>query len=52
MSGLRDARDFCATCGRKLTEDERVDCGGDCVFCLAAAGDPDAITYIAQEARE
>lgn len=29
----------CQTCKREMTEAE--DCGGDCVFCMAEAGDTD-----------
>lgn len=34
----------CKRCGRILTPD--TDCGGDCVWCMAEAGDPECIEAV------
>lgn len=36
---------FCRTCGVMMTEHESLqrNCGGDCLMCMANAGDPDCI---------
>lgn len=43
----------CQTCGRELSTDDprSLDCGGDCLQCMADAGDPDAERAIAEIAR-
>lgn len=41
MSKVQKGKEMnCNLCGRKLTH--RINCGGDCVFCMDAEGDPDA----------
>lgn len=44
----------CLLCKRTLgTSDPlSLDCGGDCVVCMAEAGDPGAIEYIAELEKE
>jgi len=39
----------CQTCGQpmsKTPETMNFDCGGDCLYCMARYGDPDAIEAI------
>lgn len=40
---------LCRICGRELNVDSdplSVDCGGDCVKCMAEAGDPDCVEHV------
>jgi hypothetical protein len=39
----------CTICGALMDTDEN--CGGDCVYCMAEAGDPDCIQSCINEAR-
>lgn len=41
--------DTCKTCGKPM--DNRDNCGGDCVFCMAEAGDPECIKACITRAR-
>lgn len=46
--GLRDG-ECCNLCGVELsadTESLHYDCGGDCLTCMAQAGDPDCVERI------
>lgn len=39
----------CGICGRLLDQPndrKSLDCGGDCVQCMADSGDPDALAYL------
>lgn len=40
----------CKTCNRELNNPNdpmSADCGGDCVACMAAAGDPECVAAVA-----
>ena len=39
---------LCGICKREMKEEEN--CGGDCVYCMAAAGDPECIKYCIDKA--
>jgi hypothetical protein len=39
----------CKICNMQLDED--IDCGGDCVFCMADAGDPECVKSVIAIAR-
>ena len=41
--------DTCRACGRAM--DSRDNCGGDCVYCMAEAGDPECIKDCIARAR-
>ena len=41
---FEDDRSACRICGQVLNLDEQsMDCGGDCVRCMAEAGDPECV---------
>lgn len=45
------SRKFCSSCQRLLNvpgDATSVDCGGDCVRCMADAGDPDCVRVMAE----
>lgn len=49
MSGVAKAP-ACSICGRPLdvpVDPLSTDCGGDCLACMADAGDPDAVAAVA-----
>lgn len=42
---------LCSICGRRLNnphDPRSADCGGDCLQCMADAGDPDCIRLLAE----
>lgn len=39
----------CKICNMLL--DESIDCGGDCIFCMADAGDPECVKAVIAVAR-